>query len=77
MSSQDQLFGLILPALAVFVGWQRRAYPPGSLQEPGPGYTPVIIGAFLGITGYTLLLASVTHSINPTPQTEVAVRHAP
>jgi hypothetical protein len=51
----DQLSGLMLFALAVFVIWQNRAYPLGSLQEPGPGYTPLIIAVFLGITG--LLIA--------------------
>ena len=51
----DQLSGLMLFAIAVFVWWQNRAYPLGSLQEPGPGYTPLLIAVFLGVTG--LLIA--------------------
>jgi putative tricarboxylic transport membrane protein len=52
----DQLSGLMLFALAVFVGWENRAYPLGSLQEPGPGYTPLIVAVFLGITGLLIAL---------------------
>src|SRR3954470_16340538 len=51
----DQLSGLLLFALAIFVGWQNRTYPLGSLQEPGPGYTPLLIAVFLGAMG--LLIA--------------------
>jgi len=51
----DQFSGLLLLALALFVGWQNRAYPLGSLQEPGPGYTPLLIAVFLGAMG--LLIA--------------------
>jgi hypothetical protein len=52
----DQVSGLMLFALAVFVGWQNRAYPLGSLQEPGPAYTPLIIAVFLGVTGLLIAL---------------------
>ena len=52
----DQVSGIFLVALAVFVGWQNRAYPLGSLQEPGPGYTPLIIAVFLGVTGVLIAL---------------------
>ena len=51
----DQLSGLTLAALAVFVWWQNRVYPLGSLSEPGPGYTPLLIAIFLGAVG--LLIA--------------------
>lgn len=52
----DQLSGLMLVALAVFVGWQNRAYPMGSLQEPGPAYTPLLIAVFLGVMGLLIAL---------------------
>ena len=52
----DQLSGLVLFALALFVGWQNRAYPLGSLQEPGPGYTPLLIAVFLGVTGLLIVV---------------------
>jgi hypothetical protein len=51
----DQASGLMLLAIAVFVGIENRVYPLGSLQEPGPGYTPLIIAVFLGTMG--LLIA--------------------
>lgn len=52
----DQLSGLLLVALAVFVGLQNRTYPLGSLQEPGPGYTPLLIAVFLGAAGLLIAL---------------------
>ena len=56
----DQVSGLFLAALAVFVGWQNRAYPLGSLQDPGPGYTPLVIAVFLGVTGLLIALKGVS-----------------
>jgi Tripartite tricarboxylate transporter TctB family len=52
----DQLSGLMLLALALFVGWQNRSYPMGTLQEPGAGYTPLLIAGFLGIIGLLIAL---------------------
>jgi hypothetical protein len=52
----DQLSGLILVALAVFVAWQNRTYPLGTLQEPGPAYTPLLIAIFLGLVGLLIAL---------------------
>lgn len=51
----DQLSGLMLVALAAYVGWENRVYPLGTLQEPGPGYVPLLIAVFLG--GMGLLIA--------------------
>ena len=45
----------MLLALAGFVAWENRVYPLGSLQEPGPGYTPLLVAIFLGAMG--LLIA--------------------
>ena len=52
----DQFSGLMLFALAVFMGWENRAYPMGSLQEPGPGYTPLLVAIFLGVMGLLIAL---------------------
>ena len=52
----DQLSGLMLLALSLFVMWQNRTYPLGTLQEPGPGYTPLVIAVFLGLTGLAIAL---------------------
>ena len=52
----DQFSGLMLLALALYVGWQNRAYPIGSLQEPGPGYMPLLLAVFMGATGVLIAL---------------------
>jgi hypothetical protein len=51
----DQFSGLTLLALSLYVAWENRAYPIGTLQEPGPGYVPLLLAVFLGVTG--LLIA--------------------
>ena len=56
----DQLSGLMLLALAAFAGWQNRTYPLGSLQEPGPGYTPLLIAIFLGVMGLLIAVRGVS-----------------
>ena len=52
----DQLSGLALVALALFLWWENRAYPLGTLEEPGPGYTPLLIAIFLGAIGLLIAL---------------------
>lgn len=52
----DQLSGLMLIALALYVGWANRVYPLGTLQEPGPGYVPLLIAVFLGGVGLLIAL---------------------
>lgn len=53
----DQLSGLMLIVLALYVGWENRVYPVGTLQEPGPGYVPLILAVFLGAMGLLIALA--------------------
>ena len=53
----DHFSGLVLLALALFVAWQNREYPLGTLSEPGPGYLPLGLAVFIGVTG---LLIAVT-----------------
>ncbi|MES2561173.1 MAG: tripartite tricarboxylate transporter TctB family protein, partial [Pseudomonadota bacterium] len=52
----------MLFALALWVGWQSRSYPMGSLQEPGAGYTPLLIAVCLGVGG---LLIALTGKSSP------------
>ena len=47
----DQFSGLMLLALALYIGWQNRVYPVGTLSEPGPGYVPLLLAIFLGTMG--------------------------
>jgi hypothetical protein len=53
----DQLSGLVLLALALFVAWENRAYPLGSLVDPGPGFLPLALAIFLGATGLLIAVA--------------------
>ncbi len=55
----DQFSGLMLLALALYVGWENLAYPVGSLQEPGPGYLPLLLVIFLGVVGLLIALWGV------------------
>ena len=52
----DQFSGLILLALALYMGWANRAYPVGTLQEPGPGYVPLLLAVFMGAIGLLIAL---------------------
>src|SRR5688500_17672264 len=52
----DQFSGLMLIALALYVGWENRAFPLGTLQEPGPGYLPLLLAALMGIIGLFIAL---------------------
>jgi len=52
----DQFSGLMLVALALYVGWENRVYPLGTLQEPGPGYLPLILVIFMGVLGILIAL---------------------
>lgn len=52
----DQFSGLMLIAFALFVGWKNRAFPVGTLQEPGPGYMPLLLAIFLGVMGLLIVL---------------------
>ena len=53
----DQVSGLMLLALALYVAWMNRAYPTGSLAEPGPGYVPLLLAIFLGVMGLLVALS--------------------
>ena len=52
----DQFSGLMLIAIAAYVGWENRVYPIGTLQEPGPGYMPLLLALFLGAMGLLIAL---------------------
>jgi len=52
----DQVSGLVLLLVALFVGWQNRSYPMGTLQEPGPGYVPFMLAVFLGVTALLIFV---------------------
>ena len=47
----------MLVALALYVWWMNRAYPLGSLAEPGPGYMPLLLAIFMGVMGLLVTLS--------------------
>jgi len=52
----DQFSGAMLLVLALYVGWQNRVYPIGTLDEPGPGYMPLLLAVFMGAMGLLIAL---------------------
>lgn len=52
----DQVSGLMLCALAVYVWWMNRAYPVGTLSEPGPGYVPLLLAIFMAVMGLLVIV---------------------
>lgn len=54
--SSDRASGALLFALALFVLWQNRVYPLGSLTEPGAGFLPLLFAlAFAVVTALIVL----------------------
>ena len=53
----EQVSGLLLVALALYMWWMNRAYPVGSLSEPGPGYVPLLLAVFMGVMGLLVALS--------------------
>jgi Tripartite tricarboxylate transporter TctB family len=52
----DQASGLMLTALAVWIWWLNRAFPVGTLADPGPGYVPLLLA--IGLGGIGLMIAA-------------------
>ena len=52
----DLVAGTVIVLVALLVGWENRAYPIGSLAEPGPGYMPLLIAGALGMFGLLIAL---------------------
>jgi hypothetical protein len=46
----DHLSGTLLFVLALFILWQNRAYPIGTLTEPGAGFLPLFLVIAFAIT---------------------------
>jgi peptidoglycan biosynthesis protein MviN/MurJ (putative lipid II flippase) len=52
----DWISGLALVAFALFLAWENREYPVGTLANPGPGFMPLALAIFLGATGLLIVL---------------------
>jgi len=51
----DHFAGAVLIAIAVFVAWENRVYPLGSLASPGPGSVPLMLALILGGLGLLII----------------------
>jgi len=54
----DAVAGVVLVVIALVVAFENRAYPIGTLAEPGPGYMPLMIAGALGVFGFLIALRS-------------------
>lgn len=54
--TRDHFSGLLLLALAIYVGWLNRQFPVGSLADPGPGYVPLLLAIALGFIGLLVVV---------------------
>ena len=52
----DRISGAVFVVIALLVAWENRAYPLGSLSEPGPGYMPLGLAIALGVFGLIVAL---------------------
>jgi putative tricarboxylic transport membrane protein len=50
----DQFSGMMLAALAVWIGWLNHEFPVGTLSDPGPGYVPLLLAITLGGIGLVI-----------------------
>jgi hypothetical protein len=54
MLTVDRVAGVTLAVFALFVLWQSRALPLGSLANPGPAYMPVALATLLFVGGLAI-----------------------
>ncbi len=52
----DRISGAVFVVIALLVAWENRAYPLGTLSEPGPGYMPLGLAVALGVFGLIVAL---------------------
>ena len=64
----DRITGIIVFCLGIFIFWQGRRYPVGTLRAPGPGFFPNVIASVLTILSLFLIFAKrKRHEKKPTP----------
>ncbi len=59
----DQIAGLMISLAGAYAGWETLKLPLGSLDNPGPGYMPLILATLLVILG--LVVASAGGKSQP------------
>jgi len=55
--TRDHLAGLALLLFALFVMWEDRALPMGTIHRPGPGYMPMLLAVLLAGMAILVILA--------------------
>ncbi|HXG49958.1 MAG TPA: tripartite tricarboxylate transporter TctB family protein [candidate division Zixibacteria bacterium] len=58
MATTDRVSGGVLALFSLWVLWESRHLPFGTLRQPGPGFLPVVLAALLLLTGLSLICVS-------------------
>jgi hypothetical protein len=56
MISRDRVAGAFLVLFGLFIIWEDRVLPMGTLHNPGPGYMPFVLAALLAGMGGLVVL---------------------
>ncbi|MFB3819677.1 MAG: tripartite tricarboxylate transporter TctB family protein [Candidatus Methylomirabilales bacterium] len=56
MVSRDRVAGAFLVLFGLFIMWEDRVLPMGTLHNPGPGYMPFVLAALLAGMGALVVL---------------------
>jgi putative tricarboxylic transport membrane protein len=71
----DRVAGVVLAAFAIFVLWESRTLPFGTIRDPGAGAVPVLLALTLLVCSVAVLLGgAAAHPVATIPWTEW--RHA-
>jgi putative tricarboxylic transport membrane protein len=60
MISRDRVAGAFLVLFGLFIMWEDRVLPMGTLHNPGPGYMPFALAALLAGMGCLVVLTGGT-----------------
>jgi putative tricarboxylic transport membrane protein len=70
----DRLAGVVLAAFAIFVLWESRTLPFGTIRDPGAGAVPVLLALILLVCSVAVLGGAAAHPVAAIPWSEW--RHA-
>jgi len=56
MVTRDRVAGAFIVLFALYVLWENRVLPLGTLHKPGPGYMPLLLASILGVAGALVML---------------------
>ena len=58
----DRWAGIVLVALAIFVLWESRNIPFGTVMEPGPGVVPALLAVILLVCSFAVIAGGAAAS---------------